>query len=512
MSKKKNVESARRFLWDEEEDAAPRRAAPAPTASISMGGSRPFSARDSYSVDQSVNLMAMGDQSQQQQQGGAGRPSIRETMSGLGGLFRGAGGPAIPAPGQTNLSGATSLPSAPTSAAVAAPPAPRFDEYGDAAASGESEEYIGNDKHRRRMSPLWSSLMDCWNATMDAAAVSLGRMNPMALALYMCLGCGLLGLILVIIAVTTKHHDPTRLSLMRDHILDSGITSSADILDHPDSPQQMALHWLAKDDLANLDTDHPFLLERYGLAVLYFATGGTTNQWETNDNWLSAKGICMWYGIECIPIDTKDQTKEVTTTKVYNGNAQVIGITLTANRMQGELPIELGGLNHLVTLDLSQNELSGKVPTELGNLPLLRYLYLRKNGLVGSLPTQIGKLTTLHDLHLGENNLEGKIPLEMANLIELRALGFDSNLFSGSVPNLAGLSRLAILYLDDNRLAGKIPDYLDKLSGLGMFDFDSLTMSLLVVSCVSCQYIRTAAYRYAMSRYNESVKMAYTQV
>jgi hypothetical protein len=468
MSKKKNVESARRFLWDEDEDLSPRRAAPVASASNTTGGSRPFSARDAYSVDQSVNLMAMGDQSEQQQQGGAARPTIRETMSGIGGLFRGAGGPAVPGPGQTNLSGSTSLPAAP---AAGAPPAPRFDEYGDAAASGESEEYIGNDKHRRRLSPLWASLSNCLNSTMDATAISLGRTNPKTLALYMCLGCGLLGLILVIITLTTKHHDPTRLSEMRDHILDSGITSSADILDHADSPQQMALQWLAKEDLANLDTDHPFLIERYALAVLYFATGGTTNQWENADNWLSAKGICVWYGIECIPIDIEDPTKEDTTTMVYNENAPVIGIKLTANKMQGELPIELGGLNHLVTLELSENELSGKVPTELGNLPFLRYLYLRKNGLVGSLPTQIGKLTTLHDLHLGENNLEGKLPLEIANLVELRAFGIDSNLFSGSVPNLVGLSRLAILYLDDNRLLGTIPDYLDKLSGLGMFDF-----------------------------------------
>jgi hypothetical protein len=490
-TQKKNVESARRFLWDEDEDLAPRRAAPAATASTTTGGSRPFSTRDSYSVDQSVNLMALGDQQphqqqqQQQQQPHhqqqqAARPTIRETVSGL---FRG-GGPAVPAPGQTNLSGATSLP---TAAAAAA--APRFDEYGDAAASGESEEYIGNDKHRRRMSPLFASLINCWNSTMDAAAVSLGRMNHKTLAFWMCLVCGLVVSSLAIVAfLTSSNRDSptTRMSQMRDYILDSGVTPSAEILDHADSPQQMALQWLAKEDLANLETDHPFLIERYALAVLYFSTGGTTNRWETADNWLSAKGICMWYGIECIPIDIADPTKEDTTSKVYDDNAPVITIKLTANKMEGELPIELAGFSNLITLDLSQNELSGNVPTELGNLPVIRYLYLRQNVLVGTLPTQIGKLTTLHDLHLGENGLDGTIPLEIATLVQLRAFGIDQNLFTGSVPALAGLSRLAILYLDDNRLVGKLPDYLDKLTGLGMLCYVMLLST--VVGRVSRQY------------------------
>ena len=62
----KNVENARRFLWDEDESVSTARSR-ASSSQMSRGGmsgvSGGFSTRD-YVVDQSVNLMDIGEEAQ----------------------------------------------------------------------------------------------------------------------------------------------------------------------------------------------------------------------------------------------------------------------------------------------------------------------------------------------------------------------------------------------------------------------------------------------------------------
>jgi hypothetical protein len=69
--------------------------------------------------------------------------------------------------------------------------------------------------------------------------------------------------------------------------------SGAEALRDASSPQFRALRWLANDDPMVLDLDStPTLVERYILAVLYFATSG--DGWGDQHNFLSATSVCEW--------------------------------------------------------------------------------------------------------------------------------------------------------------------------------------------------------------------------
>jgi hypothetical protein len=71
--------------------------------------------------------------------------------------------------------------------------------------------------------------------------------------------------------------------------------ADVDALQDESSPQFRALRWLANEDTAVLDLDSTppvFLVERYVLAVLYFATSG--GGWSDQLNFLSASSVCDW--------------------------------------------------------------------------------------------------------------------------------------------------------------------------------------------------------------------------
>jgi hypothetical protein len=70
--------------------------------------------------------------------------------------------------------------------------------------------------------------------------------------------------------------------------------------DFPNSPLQVsALDWLANEDPANLavDTNPTTLLERFTLALFYFATQG--DEWSSQRNFLTVNAVCSWSGLEC---------------------------------------------------------------------------------------------------------------------------------------------------------------------------------------------------------------------
>ncbi len=92
----------------------------------------------------------------------------------------------------------------------------------------------------------------------------------------------------------------------------------------------------------------PFETDREALVALYNATDG--RNWFRNDNWLSDKPIKEWAGVR-----TDDA-------------ARVGALTLTQNRLIGEMPAELGNLANLTHLVLGQNQVSGEIPPEWGNL------------------------------------------------------------------------------------------------------------------------------------------------
>jgi hypothetical protein len=64
------------------------------------------------------------------------------------------------------------------------------------------------------------------------------------------------------------------------------------------SPQGQAFSWLVEVDTGLADPcTYPTILDRYALATLFFATGGSS--WTTSTGWLTDEYECSWSGITC---------------------------------------------------------------------------------------------------------------------------------------------------------------------------------------------------------------------
>jgi hypothetical protein len=199
------------------------------------------------------------------------------------------------------------------------------------------------------------------------------------------------------------------------------------------SPQSNALHWLANQDPSQLDVEDEFMIQRYALAVLFFATSGTpafgyravpSSNWRYQDNWMTGKGYCSWYGVECIG----DQTS-------FDGNADVFGLHLTSNDLVGYMEPEINVFKRLDSLDLSFNRLSGTIRIEVTEIQSLRSLSLYGNEFEGPVLEEFGRMINLRDLNLGKNSLTGEIPSALGEATNLRALSLEKNNLQGSIPS-----------------------------------------------------------------------------
>ena len=108
-------------------------------------------------------------------------------------------------------------------------------------------------------------------------------------------------------------------------------------------------------------------------------------------------------------------------------------LDLSANRLTGNIPPELGSASSLLSLRLDGNALTGGIPPELGNLARLFRLLLNNNQLTGSIPPELGRLGRLEELLLNDNRLSGAIPRELGGLAELRELDLARNDLGGAV-------------------------------------------------------------------------------
>ena len=150
---------------------------------------------------------------------------------------------------------------------------------------------------------------------------------------------------------------------------------------------------------------------------------------------------------------------------------RLVTLDLGGNSLSGEIPAELGLLANLHTLDLNTNELVGEIPAELGLLTNLWQVRLFNNQLTGEMPPELGGLTNLRRLSLSSNQLSGEIPLELGGLADLQNLGLSGNKLTGEIPEeLGDLTNLTWLQLRGNRLTGRIPRELGKLIDLQVLD------------------------------------------
>ncbi|KAL2917728.1 hypothetical protein HK105_202601 [Polyrhizophydium stewartii] len=147
----------------------------------------------------------------------------------------------------------------------------------------------------------------------------------------------------------------------------------------------------------------------------------------------------------------------------FNQANRISMLHLLSMGIKGEIPQDIGRLNHLVTLTLSRNHLVGMVPKEIGSLKLLRILNLAGN-ILTTLHPEIGRLKLLTELRLGSNRLTS-LPSTIGDLAQLETLDCSSNLIKSFPEKICNLVRLKTLKLCNNQIQS-IPYNLGRLTRL----------------------------------------------
>ena len=247
--------------------------------------------------------------------------------------------------------------------------------------------------------------------------------------------------------------------------------------------------------------------ERAALTALYDATGGA--DWKIDDGWLGDSALDKW--------------QRVTTDE----NGRVTSLDVSSNRLNGEIPAELGSLSRLELLYISDNNLSGALPQSLTGISGLKSFHFHNNpGLCAPIDETFQAwlrgiaevrgsscvpedsledrevLIKLFDALDGENwtnntnwlterpirewhgvtndasgrvngvsldgkELTGELPAEVGSLSNLQRLELGNNKLTGEIPTELGrLSNLQRLELSNNKLTGEIPTELGSLGNL----------------------------------------------
>ena len=195
-------------------------------------------------------------------------------------------------------------------------------------------------------------------------------------------------------------------------------------------PQLKALSWLVMMDPSQLDPlaeSRQRLQQRYALTVFYYQFSGEywdlpvgagwPQQLTSTDNDANSVHECFWPMVECDTTET------------------VVGLISTANqngiRLRGYLPVELGLLTSMQTLQLVDKTLQGTLPTELyRQWTDLRVLDLALNQIVELSSDVQFWGDSLEILNVAGNKLYGPLPTELYQLSRLTELRVDENIFA----------------------------------------------------------------------------------
>ena len=240
------------------------------------------------------------------------------------------------------------------------------------------------------------------------------------------------------------------------------------------TPQSRAIEWLINNDSLQLCPGDATFVQRYSLAVLYYATNG--DSWQRcsqNEStacggarFLSGVSECQWTGVSCdnagdiaqLNIGTFFSFSLTMCLCVYDSLTLFSLLRADDNNLAGALPMEIGSLSRLFELDFDSNALTGTIPSELGQLSVLVYLDLDENRLSGTIPQSLYGLSLLRSFDLDTNRLVGTISTEIGMLTDLYIAQLDNNLLTGTIPTeIAQLTALEFFTILGNFFDGPIP-------------------------------------------------------
>ena len=137
--------------------------------------------------------------------------------------------------------------------------------------------------------------------------------------------------------------------------------TSLSALDNTNSPQYQAVQWLTTDPYLGVEyfrqrrrmrtrdisrvleqTSIPSyrIIQRYALATLFYATGGSTT-WKRNDGWLSTNHECDWY------LGPPTSGSSSTLIKYCDDSGRIINLDLSGNNLSSTVPNDISLLEYL---------------------------------------------------------------------------------------------------------------------------------------------------------------------
>jgi len=246
------------------------------------------------------------------------------------------------------------------------------------------------------------------------------------------------------------------------------VSNGTEIVD-PDSHQYTAYQWIVNQDGAQVCPNDQTLVQRYVLALLYFAMGGV--------GWIPSAGQylnngpeCGWFGVSC-------------------ESGYVVELVLKAQNLVGPIPAEIGGLRRLRKLELDGNLITGPITESIGYLTSLTVLDLDRNLLTGTIPESLYGLKKMVWIDIDSNSIEGTVSDNISALSSLEIFSVFQNAFTGTIPeSISSMNNLNALALDSNKFSGEISAKICNLKTDGSLSYisaDCKDSSKITCSCCS---------------------------
>jgi hypothetical protein len=268
------------------------------------------------------------------------------------------------------------------------------------------------------------------------------------------------------------------------------------------SPQERAADWIMNVDPMQLPSDSPNLIQRYLMAVFYFASSElgpwlSCNPPAEGENstciyqeltqiepglvygqkewirWLSEEHECIWAGVFCdendyiAAIELPGQEMTGTLPDEISDLVYLQSITLDWNGFYGTLPASWAKNKHLLNIEIHYNFISGGIPEEWYGSQGLQRMNVGGNMLTSTVSSAVGKLDALKGFFVMENQMTGSIPEEFGALRFLSYTRWSRNYFSGKIPSTLGsMDKLQELWLHRNQLTGTIPSEFGTMSDI----------------------------------------------
>ncbi|KAG7944311.1 hypothetical protein I3843_15G093500 [Carya illinoinensis] len=143
-------------------------------------------------------------------------------------------------------------------------------------------------------------------------------------------------------------------------------------------------------------------------------------------------GFFSPYGHDALPlVDVLQEVEFTTKNRILSYKGDILnymsGIDLSCNKLEGEIPAELGDLSNIHALNLSCNNLTGSIPTQFSNLQQIESLDLSHNNLDGIIPPQLIKLNSLAVFNVAHNNFWGTTPERKAQFGTFDESSYEGN-------------------------------------------------------------------------------------